>query len=621
MAYESETQKLRRKYEDKPEQWFAALADHFRKGNELDEALRIVRDGLQKRPNYVSGHIVLGRCLVDHGDDHEAESVFEQVLSLDPENIIALRALGEISNRAGDTNGARKWLTRLLEVDPMNPEAQEALDGLQHEDYAPPDAPAVETPAEPVMEAAAVESEAPSDIVAAAEASSPVTGEGPDEDLGDFEIKPYPSYEEAPAASLAPAEGADVDDALEIEHEDVNWSGMTAAPVGEVDVERSDASPWSREEIDAADDADIIDTSADEPQPPSDVLPHEISEALPTLSPDPTGEDFAAGFEPVSLEDLTGDASEDSADEAADEIVSSETSFDAALVGEVPGDAVDAESDGDTPARDDLFEAAFAGEASVDVPDADRSAAETVEADEPEPAAPSTELPLTETMAEVYAKQGLLGEARRVYGSLIEANPHDEALRARMEALDDRNAVQEAPASEEEVPEELALSEGTSVRALFAGLLGARLSPSEASTSAAPTMESDQPVDVVTSEVDVELDAPDPTPSDLTPFESAFVPEDTAPDQQPHYASEDVPLSAILGAGAPAESDVPVETEPTEASHTEPDTSPDGMSFDQFFGSSAPEESPPIAESLESSEPAEEDDEEEFKAWLKSLKS
>src|SRR3989304_1444103 len=61
MAYQSEIEKLEQRYRENPDQWFAALADSYRKAGSLDLALDVVRAGLGKRPHYVSGHIVLGR--------------------------------------------------------------------------------------------------------------------------------------------------------------------------------------------------------------------------------------------------------------------------------------------------------------------------------------------------------------------------------------------------------------------------------------------------------------------------------------------------------------------------------------------------------------------------------
>src|SRR5262245_35228228 len=131
MAYQPEVEKLEKQYQTNPDQYFAPLADAYRKAGNLDFALDIVRNGLAKRPNYLSAHIVLGRCLLDQKNDPEAAKVFEQVLVLDAENIIALRYLGEISERSGDGAGAQRWLKRLLDVDPMNDDAVEALKRLE----------------------------------------------------------------------------------------------------------------------------------------------------------------------------------------------------------------------------------------------------------------------------------------------------------------------------------------------------------------------------------------------------------------------------------------------------------------------------------------------------------
>ena len=120
MAYQSEIDKLEQRYHENPQQWFAALADSYRKVGDLDLALEVVRGGLEKRPNYASGHIVLGRCLLDKQQPDEAALSFEQVLELDAENIIALKSLGDIAEQKGDFTGAKQWLASLLDIDPMN---------------------------------------------------------------------------------------------------------------------------------------------------------------------------------------------------------------------------------------------------------------------------------------------------------------------------------------------------------------------------------------------------------------------------------------------------------------------------------------------------------------------
>jgi tetratricopeptide (TPR) repeat protein len=137
MAYQSEIEKLEARFREKPEQWFAALADQYRKAGDAKMALELLNAWIDKRPNYTSGYIVLGRCLLDQERLGDAAEAFENVLRLDMENVIALHSLSEIAKRRGDLGGARTWLERLLDADPMNDEARTAL---EHPGKAPVEA-------------------------------------------------------------------------------------------------------------------------------------------------------------------------------------------------------------------------------------------------------------------------------------------------------------------------------------------------------------------------------------------------------------------------------------------------------------------------------------------------
>ncbi|MBI1968065.1 MAG: tetratricopeptide repeat protein, partial [Gemmatimonadetes bacterium] len=128
MAYTSEIEKLERRFAENPSgRNFAPLADAYRKAGELDRAIELCKGGLERHPDYVSAHIVYGRCLMDMKNDAEAEQVFQKILSLDPENIIALKVLADIADRNGRYEDTVQWLSRLLAADPMNGDASEAL--------------------------------------------------------------------------------------------------------------------------------------------------------------------------------------------------------------------------------------------------------------------------------------------------------------------------------------------------------------------------------------------------------------------------------------------------------------------------------------------------------------
>lgn len=128
MAYTSEIDKLEARFNDNPKgRNFAPLADAYRKAGLIDNAITLCQEGLKLHPDYVSAYIVYARCLVDKKDDPAAVAVFTKVLDLDGENIIALRGLAELAERNGRYEEEVEWLTRLLNADPMNGDAAEAL--------------------------------------------------------------------------------------------------------------------------------------------------------------------------------------------------------------------------------------------------------------------------------------------------------------------------------------------------------------------------------------------------------------------------------------------------------------------------------------------------------------
>ena len=97
---------LRRRLEKDPaSRLFAQLAEELRKEGELEESIRICRDGLQKHPLYPSARMTLGRALLDSGDLGAARTEFEAVLQGAPDNLLARRFLEECQTRLADPEG------------------------------------------------------------------------------------------------------------------------------------------------------------------------------------------------------------------------------------------------------------------------------------------------------------------------------------------------------------------------------------------------------------------------------------------------------------------------------------------------------------------------------------
>ncbi|MEO6332215.1 MAG: tetratricopeptide repeat protein, partial [Gemmatimonadaceae bacterium] len=88
---------LERKFEENPRRYFAPLANEYRKAGDARRAADLCRSQLPEIPGHISGHIVLGQSLFDAGDFPGSRAALETALALDPENIVALRYLGDIA--------------------------------------------------------------------------------------------------------------------------------------------------------------------------------------------------------------------------------------------------------------------------------------------------------------------------------------------------------------------------------------------------------------------------------------------------------------------------------------------------------------------------------------------
>lgn len=121
---------LRASHAENPARFFMPLASAYREGGDVARAEELLRENLKRHPGYLSAHVLLGRCLADREAFAEARNEFQYVLSVDPQNLIALRSLGDMAAAGGDRDEARRWYGELLAVDPMNAEAKQAMAGL-----------------------------------------------------------------------------------------------------------------------------------------------------------------------------------------------------------------------------------------------------------------------------------------------------------------------------------------------------------------------------------------------------------------------------------------------------------------------------------------------------------
>lgn len=614
MAFSSEIEKLERRWQENPlGLTFASLAELYRKAGDPGRALELIAQGLTQHPNYVPAHIVRARCHLDTQSDADAELAFMRVAELDPENVMALKGLAELSERGGRIAEAVHRLETLLDVDRNNEEARGQLDRvkelLANAAAAPVEAPpqpqasgpAVSEPPAPVVSAKpAVEPEPPAPAPAPASAAEAAPLDRfDDSSLSDLELESPPELTSVPSEefhipndseALRPSGDriADIVLGTEAPEEfpiDEGAYGEAAAPpelpavagVDSVDVllgEDYSAMMAYRDasEVPAVEPPPMEDTvfaqmalmaeapvSAPDVLPPPPAAPFEQESLLPPPPPEREPD-------PISLLESA----------APDTDVAAESPPTAQWAEPEPEVAAPAPAPAPEPVAmvDDYVPLGELGAPSRFEP-----AAPQPEEPESAPAA-EPELVVTETMAEIFLRQGHRELALAVYAQLAQREPGNERIAAALASLTPEPPAPEAPAPPPPAPKFAATDTGgRSVGQLFGSLL------SSPRPTVAPTIH--------------------PPAFELPKRASG---EPTRP------AQESLSLSSVFGEEA--------------APRSPAGDAADGAgepSFDEFFapatGPAAELELPRTPESDSGGDPAQvPEDLEQFNAWLRGLK-
>ena len=428
MASSARIDELKQKFDENPRRYFAPLANEFRKVGDLEQAILICEAYLPQQPGHMSGHIVYGQALFESNRLDEAQGVFQTALSLDPENLIALRHLGDIAAGSGDPEAARQWYQRVLEADPRNEEIAALIEAL-------PAAEATQPPADPHVESSSSESH---EVVVGQSFTQISSTDSLDRSADDsgmdaatpdaLDIEHASGFD--PAGALSPdvqqpespePPGFEQTLDLEISLPELNGAGSAAT---------SEAPPASEPEPPAASDAtsasdsgllDFADFAI--PGSPAPSAP----EADLSFS-DPYGGVLGAAPDEPSLPESFGDGAEPSGPPLGEAEYTGELgTLDESTLDAFAGDATVAD--------------AWVVEASaIDAEQATDSARATDAAasDEPDSSAPVAatvpEAFVTETMAELYLRQGHVTEALDLYDRLMAQRPYDDALAARAAA-------------------------------------------------------------------------------------------------------------------------------------------------------------------------------------------
>jgi tetratricopeptide (TPR) repeat protein len=157
---------------------FLPLAQAYREQGRREAALKLCIRGLERHPDNVEAHYLLGLLYREGGDTVKAFDEWDIALALSPEHAGSRREIGLLCHAQGDWGPAVRHLERALELDSFDQEVRSALEDAwarrdgraqaPNASAAPPPAPPPPTPAAaPPVDAvpAVVDAEDPFSVV------------------------------------------------------------------------------------------------------------------------------------------------------------------------------------------------------------------------------------------------------------------------------------------------------------------------------------------------------------------------------------------------------------------------------------------------------------------------
>jgi len=117
--------------EDPQSRAFAPLAEAYRKVGKLDDAIRVAEAGLEIHPGYTGGLIVLGRAHYEKKELDKATEVLKKGVSETPESYLGQKFLGKVLKDKGEVQDALRALEAANLLSPDDDEVVRLLEEIR----------------------------------------------------------------------------------------------------------------------------------------------------------------------------------------------------------------------------------------------------------------------------------------------------------------------------------------------------------------------------------------------------------------------------------------------------------------------------------------------------------
>jgi tetratricopeptide (TPR) repeat protein len=110
---------------------FVPLAEEYRKEGLVEEAIKVLQEGLERQPGYMSARVALGKIYLEKGLTQEAQGEFENVITAIPDNLYAHKKLADLYRDSGKRDLAIKSYRTVLKLNSMDEDAINNLHELE----------------------------------------------------------------------------------------------------------------------------------------------------------------------------------------------------------------------------------------------------------------------------------------------------------------------------------------------------------------------------------------------------------------------------------------------------------------------------------------------------------